>query len=124
MKMKLIKDITLTKDQLQIFSSFFLMTLFIYSVTLFTSDLIFYQHSACGLELQRPPVYHIPRSEVQIFYETLDLTRGKDVVPHVDIRHHPNKRLIDVKSPAMGILLLYKLQRVGMSTHRIILIHK
>lgn len=41
-EMKLINDITLPKDQLQMFSSFFWMTWFIYSVTLFTSQLIFY----------------------------------------------------------------------------------
>lgn len=67
---------------------------------------VFYQHSSSYLELQRLPIEHIPCVEVYIFHIAPDLMWRNCVIPHVDIGHHADKRLLDVKTPTMGVLLL------------------
>ena len=68
---------------------------------------VFYQHPSDGLELQLPPVEHVPWSEAyKPMCVDLDLMEWNDVVPHVDIRHHANKRLFCVKSTTVVVLVL------------------
>lgn len=69
-------------------------------------SLVFYQHSSCYLKIQSIPVQHIPQSEAQLIWVVLDLTGMHGVVPHVDIRYHANKRLINIKFSTIGILFL------------------
>lgn len=71
--------------------------------------LILKHNSPYDFILHGPPVENIPWGEVQFIHVALDLTAGEDVVPHVDIGNHANERLLGVKSPTMGILLLYRL---------------
>lgn len=76
------------------------------SVCLTACYFIFYEHSVSDLELQRPPVEHVPRSVVQIIHVVVDFTWREDIIPHVDVRHHADKRLLQVEARAVGILLL------------------
>ena len=72
-----------------------------------TAFLILFQHHiSYNLKHHSPPVDHIPWAEVEIVHVALDLTGREDIVPHVDVGHHPNKGLSSIKPTTLRVLLL------------------
>ena len=56
--------------------------------------------------LHRPPVQHVPWSESPCLQIGLDLTRGENIVPHVLVCQLAGERLLGIKTPTIGILVL------------------
>ncbi len=68
--------------------------------------LIIHQNLPFDFVIQGSPVKYIAWGEVSAIHIAFDLSSGEDRVPHVDFSNHTNERLICIKTPTIGVLLL------------------
>lgn len=73
---------------------------------LYNFRLLIQQNLPCYFIIQGSPVEHIAWGEVSAIHIAFDLRSGEDMVPHVDFHNHTNERLICIKTPTIGVLLL------------------